>query len=74
VPFIDLNEIIAQEYEAEGQGKVTAKYFLNEHTHTTPAGAEVNAACVVKGIKALKDHPLATYLLTNAAIQSSDKK
>jgi lysophospholipase L1-like esterase len=62
VAFIDLNEIIAREYEAEGQVKVTAKYFLNEHTHTTPAGAELNAACVVEGVKALKDCPLANYL------------
>jgi len=62
VVFVDLNEIIARKYEAEGQEKVTSAYFLNEHTHTTPAGAELNAACVVEGIKALKDCPLANCL------------
>ncbi len=73
VAFVDLNEIIAREYEAAGQEKVTAKHFFNEHTHTTPAGAELNAACVVKGIRALEDCPLAEYLLPQAT-RSSDHK
>ncbi len=34
-----------------------------DHTHTTPAGAQLNAACVVEGIKQLKDCPLAGYVL-----------
>ena len=62
VPFIDLNEIIARKYEAEGQEKVTKTYFLNEHTHTTPVGAELNAACVVEGIRSLTNCPLAAFL------------
>jgi lysophospholipase L1-like esterase len=62
VPFIDLNEIIARKYEAEGPEAVTKKYFLNEHTHTTPAGAELNAACVVEGIRGLKDCSLVGFL------------
>ena len=74
VPFVDLNEIIAREYEAEGQERVTARYFLNEHTHTTPANAKLNAACVVKGIRSLEDCPLAKYLLPKAATGSSDDR
>ncbi len=74
VLFIDLNDIIARAYEAEGQEKVAAKYFLNEHTHTTPSGAELNATCVVKGIRALVDCPLAKYLLPKAATKSSDDR
>ena len=66
VPFIDLNEIIARKYEAEGQEKVTKTYFLNEHTHTTPVGAELNAACVAEGIKSLTNCPLASFLKLEA--------
>ena len=62
IAFIDLNEIIAKHYEAFGQEKVTALYFLTEHTHTTPAGAELNAQSVVEGVRALKACALTAYL------------
>jgi rhamnogalacturonan acetylesterase len=52
--FIDLNEIISKKYEAIGEKEVTAKFFLTEHTHTTEAGAKLNAAAVAEGIKTLK--------------------
>ena len=63
VGFIDLHEIIANKYEAEEQEKVTAIYFLNEHTHTTPAGAAFNAACVIEGLRALGNCALNDFLL-----------
>ena len=57
--FIDLNEIVAARYEAVGQEKVQAEFFTAaDHTHTTPAGAAVNAECVVEGIRALAACPL----------------
>lgn len=61
VGFVDLHEIIARKYEAEGQDAVTRNYFRNEHTHTTPAGAALNAACVVEGIR--KELPALAKLL-----------
>lgn len=61
--FIDLNEIIAAHYEAIGQSEVTSKYFLTEHTHTTKAGAQLNALSVAEGIKNLKECGLNAYLL-----------
>jgi lysophospholipase L1-like esterase len=62
-PFIDLNELIATRYEQMGQDRVTAICFPpNEHTHTSAVGAQINAACVVEGLKALKDCPLTAYL------------
>ena len=64
-PFVDLNDIIALRYEELGPEKVEP-LFGDEHTHTSPAGAEVNAACVVEGLKALKDDPLAAYFSTKA--------
>jgi rhamnogalacturonan acetylesterase len=64
VPFVNLNEIIATHYEEAGQPKVAENYFTaTDHTHTTPEGAKLNAACVCEGIRSLKDCPLAKYLL-----------
>jgi len=60
VHFLDLNEIIARRYEALGREKVD-ELFADEHTHTNAVGAELNAACVVTGLKALKDCPLCAY-------------
>lgn len=60
--FIDLNEIVAKQYEAIGEEKIAKEYFLTDHTHTTPLGAHLNAASVVTGLKALKNCPLAALL------------
>src|SRR6185436_16592871 len=49
--FIDLNDISAKKFEALGPDKVKELYFLEDHTHTTPAGAELNAASVVEGVR-----------------------
>lgn len=62
VPFIDLNSDVAARYDAMGPRKVDP-LFGDEHTHTTRAGAELNAACVIAGLKALPGDPLAAYLL-----------
>jgi len=61
VPFLDLNEIIARRYDDLGQEKVEP-LFGDEHTHTSPAGAELNAECVIAALKRLKENPLAPYL------------
>jgi lysophospholipase L1-like esterase len=66
VGFIDLNEIIARQYEAMGAEKVEP-LFADEHTHTTLAGAELNAAGVISGLKALKPDSLASYYSEKAA-------
>jgi rhamnogalacturonan acetylesterase len=60
--YIDLNEIIAVHYEAIGEKEVTSKFFLTEHTHTTEAGAKLNAASVAEGIKSLNGCGLRKYL------------
>ncbi len=62
VAFIDLHEIVAKKYEILGPDKVKELYFLEDHTHTTPAGAEVNAASVVEGLRVLKNCPLTAFL------------
>ena len=63
VAFVDLNGIIAKHYEALGPDKVKAAYFPGDHTHTSPEGAQLNAACVVEGLRTLKDCPLNAFLL-----------
>jgi lysophospholipase L1-like esterase len=60
VPLIDLNEIIAQRYDELGPEKVEP-LFGDPHTHTSRAGAELNAECVMAGLKKLDDDPLAKY-------------
>lgn len=61
VGFVDLEELIAERYEALGQEKVNA-LFADEHTHTTETGAKLNAEVVVAGLRDLPNNPLAPYL------------
>jgi rhamnogalacturonan acetylesterase len=63
VLFVDLNEITARKYEKAGAEKTGAEYFTTkDHTHTSPAGARMNAESVVEGLRALKKNPLKKYL------------
>jgi lysophospholipase L1-like esterase len=59
-PFIDLNTLAANRYDALGKEQA-AKYFFDSQ-HTTKAGARLNAEAVVEGLKQLKDCPLANDL------------
>lgn len=61
--FIELNGLIADVYDREGEAKVSSTYFgTKDHTHTVEAGAKLNAAKVVEGIKSLKGFTLNKYL------------
>jgi len=60
--FIDLNSLIMKKYEAYTPKEIKAKFFTPaDNTHTSPQGAELNAQCVVEGLKSL-DSPLKDYL------------
>lgn len=61
--YIDLNEIVALEFEKLGPDKV-APLFGDARTHSTPAGALLNARMVVAGIRSLKKPDLRKYLST----------
>jgi hypothetical protein len=62
--FIDLNRVVMGKYAGMPPADIKAKYFTPaDDTHTSAAGAELNAACVVEGIRALKDCNLSTFLL-----------
>jgi len=58
VGLIDLNNRIADRYDALGEAAVEP-LFADPHTHTSLAGAELNAEVVVEGLKALPHDPVA---------------
>lgn len=62
--FLNLNELVASRYEQIGEPVVREMFFKpTDHTHTTLAGAKLNAAMVAEGVRELKDSQLAAYLL-----------
>src|SRR5499427_5657429 len=61
VGYIDLNERIAAKYDALGAEKVEP-LFGDEHTHTSRAGAELNADTVVEGLKKFNDSPIVGWM------------
>lgn len=61
--FIDLNDLTATRFEKEGQERTHTQLFgTNDHTHTTPLGAAVNAETVATAIRALTNCALKDYL------------
>jgi lysophospholipase L1-like esterase len=60
--FIDLNHLVASQYESLGQETVKSKLFLKDHTHTTMDGAKINASLVVETLKGFKDLSLSSLL------------
>jgi lysophospholipase L1-like esterase len=68
VAFINLNQITMSHYAGLSPQEIKEKYFTPaDGTHTSPAGAELNAQSVIAGLKELKDCPLANFLKTDAA-------
>lgn len=61
--FIDLNELVAAEYEQMGMENVKT-FFPADHTHTNKDGAILNAGIVAKVIAQIKPGKLYKYLLT----------
>jgi lysophospholipase L1-like esterase len=50
VRFVDVTKLIADKYEELGEAKVK-ELFATDHTHTNPAGAELNASLILTGLK-----------------------
>ena len=64
VPLINLNQISMSHYAGLTPDEIKAKYFTTaDNTHSSPAGAELNAASVIEGLRALTKCPLKNYLL-----------
>jgi rhamnogalacturonan acetylesterase len=62
VDFIPLNKIIKDKYAALSATEVKTFFTEKDHTHTNEAGAKLNAAAVVEGLKNLKNNKLNNYL------------
>lgn len=61
--FIHLNKLVMAKYAELTPAEIKAKYFTAaDNTHTSPAGAGLNAACLAQGVCALKDCKLKDYL------------
>jgi len=60
--FIPLNKIIKDKYAALSAAEVKTFFTEKDHTHTNEAGAKLNAAAVVEGLKKLKNNKLNSYL------------
>lgn len=60
--FIDLNELVAIEYEKAGSQQVQCQYFFEDHTHTTPDGARLNAETLMRAIRSLEDCLLSQHI------------
>lgn len=65
-PFLDINEIIARQYDELGREKVQALFVAGAGPHTSLAGAQTNALCVIAALKGLKENPLAKFFSEKA--------
>ncbi len=61
--FINLNELVCNQYDKLGEENVKTMFTTKDNTHTSKEGATLNAASVVEGIKTLKDCTLAKYVI-----------
>lgn len=60
--FIDLDRLIAEQYEKIGQDKVKT-FFPADHTHTNLEGGKRNTEVVINAIKKIKSGGLQNFLL-----------
>jgi len=60
VPLADMATVAANGFQSLGPER-TAAYFPIDHTHTSPAGADLNAQSVVIALRNA-NLPLITYL------------
>lgn len=63
VVYIDLNDLVATEYEKLGAEYVGSKLFIEDHTHTTKEGAQLNARLVADGIRSTSVKSLKRFLI-----------
>lgn len=57
VPYVDANKLIADQLDKLGKDSIPKLYY-GDHTHTSLAGAKLNAKTIAEGIKASKDKQL----------------
>jgi len=57
VPYIDMNKLVADKLDKMGKDSIQ-KLYWGDHTHTSLAGAKLNAQTAAEGVKASKDKQL----------------
>ncbi len=63
VECIDLFTRVLEKYQGLTPEQIKERYFCpQDFTHTSPAGARLNATCVLDGIRALKDGSLSKFI------------
>jgi beta-galactosidase len=66
IPFIDLNNRSANELDkiaiTQGETVIDSIYFYGDHTHTSLAGAQLNARCVVEDVRENSHRGLSRFL------------
>ena len=72
VQFIDLTNLVADQFQAMGEEKVRAIYE-QDHTHFNAVGADIHARTVVSGLKALRPSPVRGWLSVNGAAMPADQ-
>ena len=71
IPFVDLSRIVADKYQPLGEEKVR-EFYAPDHTHLTVAGADVQAAGVVAGLKGLRPGLIDKFLSAKGAAVAPD--
>ncbi len=69
--YIDLTRFIADEYQKLGADQVKT-FFPKDHTHTGPAGADLNASLVVAGLKGIRKGPFKEWLSAKGTAVEAD--
>jgi len=64
ITWLDLNDLVARQYESIGEDRVTRELFFGDRTHTSPAGAQLTALTVVETLRALPGKPFEPYFST----------
>jgi len=72
VQFIDLTNLVADQFQAMGEARVNAIYE-QDHTHFNAEGADIHARTVVSGLKALRPSPVRAYLSAKGASVPADQ-
>jgi lysophospholipase L1-like esterase len=62
VAYVDANALIADVFDPIGQPRLKRLYYPKDNTHTNPAGARLNAACILTGLRGLNDPALTSAL------------
>ncbi len=65
--FIHLNHIVADRFDDFGsEEEVREEFFADHHVHTNEKGAELNAECVIAGLRGQRNCPLYKYMNSRA--------